>query len=145
MLDILSYILAITAVAFIAGPFIRKSSSQMLAGKQESDKLNDLLNQRTLIADTKEDLEFDFQTGKLDKDDYDLLVNEQDGNLSILENKIQAQSGISSGKLVQQLESEILKERQKSNPELKTKCTQCGSNLQPGVKFCSNCGAKIQT
>ena len=143
MFEILSYILAIVAVVLIAEPFVRKNSGQKLAGKQQSDKLNDLLNQRSLIADTKSDLEFDFQTSKLDKDDYEQLVKEQDEMLKALEDKIQVQSGISSEKLVEQLEKEILNERQKLQPELKTKCDQCGQEFKPGTKFCSNCGAKL--
>lgn len=143
MFEIISYIMAVVAVGLIAEPLLLKKSGTSQQGKQQSDKLDDLLNQRTLIEDTKADLDFDFQTGKLDKEDYKELVKEQDESLKALDNKIQAQSGISTEKLAEQLESEILCARKKVEPELKTKCAKCRTEFKPGAKFCSNCGAKL--
>ena len=143
MIEILSYIIAALTVAYIVTPLLNKSSSQSLAVRQQSNKLNDLVNQRTTVRETKNDLEFDFQTGKLDKEDFEELSKEQDVILSDIENQVKQFTGLSTENIDKKLDEEILLERTKLEPDLQTTCNKCGQSFKPGDQFCSNCGTKI--
>jgi hypothetical protein len=143
MLEIFSYIMAVLAIAYVVIPLLKKGSALALTGKHQSNKKIDLVHQRTLVQETKSDLEFDFQTGKLDQEDFESLSIEQDGILDKIENQIQALTGVSTKNLDKKLEDEIFQERKKIQPGLPTVCNNCGKQFSPHDKFCSNCGAKF--
>lgn len=143
MLEILSYIIALCAVAYVVLPLLKKDFRFVPTGQQKSNKLTNLVHQRTLVQETKNDLEFDFQTGKLDKEDFDSLSEEQDGHLEKIEKRIHQAAGISTKDIDQKLEQEISQQRKKLQPELLPGCNSCGHAIAPGDKFCSKCGTKI--
>lgn len=143
MAEIVSYIIAVLIVAYVAIPLISRQQGKRLAEDATTNKLSELVHQKLQIQETKSDLEFDFQTGKLEKEDYDLLIKEQDDLLRKLDGQISQLSGISGKKLEERLEAEILAQRQKGGQVVANNCPQCGASYNPGDKFCAKCGSKL--
>ena len=143
MFEIVTIILAVTAVAYVAMPLITQKQSQQQHSSTIRLKLDELLYQQSMLQNTIEDLEFDYQTGKLSTADYESLVSEHQKSQTGIDARIKQIGGISSEELVAQLEDEISKERQKIAPKKPITCTQCDKPLKLDDKFCSSCGRQV--
>lgn len=163
-------ILAIGVAIFIALPFFRKkveeASSQEESGairnpiEEKLRKLN--FEKESLYAALKE-IDFDYDLGKLSKEDYEELqkkyklqaapilkeiddVRIKTGIINLEEEvekeiRLNRKAKLTDG---EEIEREILKAR-KSNGKDKTNliCSNCGKEAVSDDKFCSNCGNKL--
>ena len=62
MFEFITILLAAAAVVYVAMPFIKPKQSDERGALSHHGKLDDLLHQQTVLHNTIEDLEFDFQT-----------------------------------------------------------------------------------
>jgi len=109
-MDILTIILILITCAFIASPLFR-TSEQKPKDKVESQ------HKQSMIQNTIDELTLDYETGKLSKQDYDVLVQEH------------RQPGKQGHEFEQQ--------------KARNMCTKCGHKVNKDDKFCSNCGTKL--
>lgn len=143
MFEFITILLAASAVVYVAMPFIKPKQTDERGGSSHHGKLDDLLHQQTVLHNTIEDLEFDFQTGKLSMIDYDALVAEHKKSLNALDARVKEIGGVTTEQLVANLEQEIAAVRQKIAPQNAAVCAECSTPIKQGDKFCSNCGAKL--
>ncbi len=143
MIEILSYVVVIGAVAYVALPLFSKSNEKQSARSEGDSRVGELLHEQVMAASTIEDLEFDLQTGKLSQEDYDSLVEDQRKIQKEADARLKDISGVSSAELIERLERDIAAEKQKLAPHSTPSCPGCKMPIKPGDKFCSECGAKI--
>ena len=166
MENIFILIIAIAAAIFLALPFFKKGFQQVA---EETDKLNPLQHRLNMLESEKEsiysaikELDFDYNTGKLSKDDYHELEKKYKAQaISVLreidniqpktnkydlgqeiEKEIKAtrESGTTYG---ESIEKEILKARESgTNRTPALICSKCGNECKTSDRFCSNCGEK---
>ena len=165
-----------TAVAiYIALPFFLKRGSQgndapvifeVESREHEIEKLKSLDNQKETLYSAIRDIDFDFELGKLSKEDFIELKNqykfEAAGVLKEID-QIQNQGGTKTPDY--ELEQEILTYRKRKpdsysddnkiqegisafkSASNKTntdhKCSGCGSEYSSADLFCSKCGASL--
>lgn len=152
--------LLITALtfAFVAYPLYRQRRRP--ANPAVDDRLGELLSNRDTTYSMLKELEFDYQSGILSKEDYQELEARYKGKaISVLK-------GIDGLKDVDGVEADIEKQVLKlrrgkdSQPEVAAEddiekqvlglrhvrnsfCPQCGDKRQPNDRFCSRCGANL--
>ncbi len=136
---ILGYILVILVVAFVLEPLFKKQRTLL---KDRGKQAKEYLFQLATSQDTLRDIELDMQTGKLEQDDYQQIVQESLQEQKAIREKISALAGMSYEKWQHQLLSEIGQEPQKQE---KNTCSQCGASLSPSDRFCAQCGHKINS
>jgi len=137
MIEFISYTLIVAVCAYVAIPLFSKK--EKAADHQELD----MFHQQRLIRETIRDLEFDFQTGKLSREDYETLIAEREQAIQKADSVIGKTVGMKTAELLNKLEAEIQEAKEKLNPSIELVCPQCGHEHKKGDKFCSKCGAKL--
>ena len=165
-------ILAIGISIFLALPFFRKRieevSSQEESGAIRNpieEKLRRLSLEKESLYGALKEIDFDYELGKLSKEDYEELQNKYKFQAASILKEID-DVGIKTGSIdleeevekeirlkrkankltdEEEIEMEILRAR-KSNGRDKTNliCSDCGKELVSDDKFCSNCGKKLK-
>ena len=102
----------------------RKSGEELVEG----DELHRLLYKKDVTYMSLKDLEFEYQTGKIDESDYNSLKTKYEAEaVSILKEIDNAEkSGKSSKK-----------------ESGKRFCSECGTSVSRSDKFCSSCGNRL--
>jgi hypothetical protein len=168
-------IISAALAIYIALPFFLKRGSQgndapvifeVESREHEIEKLKSLDNQKETLYSAIIDIDFDYDLGKLSKEDFNELKNkyklEAAGVLKEID-QIQNQSGTKTPDY--ELEQEILSYRKRKpdsysddnkiqegisafkSASNKTntdhECSECGSEYSSGDLFCSKCGASL--
>lgn len=168
-------IISVAVAIYIALPFFLKRGSQgndapvifeVETREHEIEKLKSLDNQKETLYSAIRDIDFDYELGKLSKEDFIELKNkyklEAAGVLKEID-QIQNQSGTKTPDY--ELEQEILSYRKRKpdsysddnkiqegisafkSASNKTntdhKCSGCGSEYSSADLFCSKCGASL--
>jgi DNA-directed RNA polymerase subunit RPC12/RpoP len=107
--------------------------------------LGDLKRRRLVIYDNLQDLEFEFQSGKIARKDYEELRTNYLGEAAGLMAATQEAELIKQDDAV--VEREIAARRlQRATPgKIEYTCLRCGHQNPLPVKFCGECGARIAT
>lgn len=152
--------LLITALtfAFVAYPLFRQRRRSANAAVDE--KLGEMLSKRDTTYSMLKELEFDYQSGILSKEDYQELEARYKGKaISVLKGI----DGLKeAGDVAADIEKQVLKLRRgkDSQPEAEAEvdiekqvlelrqgkdkfCTQCGARRKESDRFCSRCGASL--
>ncbi|MCH8014313.1 MAG: zinc ribbon domain-containing protein [Candidatus Dadabacteria bacterium] len=175
METVIILIISAAVAIYIALPFFLKRGSQgndapvileVESGEHEIEKLKSLDNQKETLYSAIRDIDFDYELGKLSKEDFIELKNkyklEAAGVLKEID-QIQNQSGTKTPDY--ELEQEILSYRKRKphsysddnkiqegisafkSASNKTntdhKCSGCGSEYSSADLFCSKCGASL--
>ncbi len=113
-------LILLAVIAVISYPFFSKK-------KKPEEVLTEIDNEKTILLKQKEysyaaikELEFDYNTGKISKEDYNILSNRY---------KAEAIN------IIRKLETE-----QTSKKVSKLFCTECGQKYKEDSQFCTNCG-----
>jgi membrane protease subunit (stomatin/prohibitin family) len=125
MFEIIGVVLAMLTGLFIAYPFLQKRQRQVSFA--DNHRAEELEARKAQIYAAIKDIDFDFQMGKLSKEDYEQLRSEY---------KVQAVG------LLKQLDQMQGKRRGGPGAAIKF-CHECGQPLTAGNKFCSACGEKV--
>lgn len=158
--------LLLTVVAFTCAtyPLLRKKAT-ISAHTAGDEDLEELLSRRDTTYSMLKELEFDYQSGILSKDDYDELrscykrkavaiLKDMDGTQQHdnvddeIERKVLAlRRGVGAlpsdkgagDKAVDEIEKGVLALRQRRGRF----CRQCGAQHEPEDHFCAHCGTKL--
>lgn len=128
-------VLAVLTFAFIVYPFFKQRADSVDSG--EDEKLQELRSERDTTYSMLKELEFDFQSGILTKDDYrDLEARYKHKAISTLRNIDDTGRGVG-------VEEEIEKQVQELRRSKGRFCPQCGARAQESDRFCSHCAASL--
>lgn len=138
-------LMAVGFVVFVGEPLVRRTMSHELANDKDPEVAQLSLQKETLYTAIR-DLDFDFQTDKVDAADYRQLRRElEDEALQVLRSLDAVDPLVV---LDDELERQILAFRQRqdaaapaASPEA---CPGCGAALQGGEHFCPFCGHPIR-
>jgi len=105
--------------------------------------LGDLKRRRLVVYDNLKDLEFEFQSGKIARQDYDALRTNYLGEAAGLMAATQEAELLKQDDAVVEREIAARRALRKAQPPVEYKCGACGYENPLPVKFCGECGAKI--
>jgi predicted phage tail protein len=144
MLLMMAVLFAVGMAAFILFPLL---SARAAAGPVPMDVtlVGDLKRRRLVVYDNLKDLEFEFQSGKIARDDYESLRANYLGEAAALMAATQHAELLKQDDAV--VEREIAARRAQRSTQQKTDytCPACGHENPLPVKFCGECGARIAT
>ncbi|MDH5541645.1 MAG: zinc ribbon domain-containing protein [Nitrospinota bacterium] len=128
-------LILVALIAYLGYPIYRPESA-LYTGILEGDEYHKLLYRKDTSLLTIKDLEFEFETGKIDEEDYLQLKNRYEADAIKLMKEIDSYKKAS--------ESEGAKvTAMKSESAVKKFCSACGNKLETSAKFCSSCGTKV--
>ena len=96
MAVLISLLIAVVAVAFVAAPFIlltRRSSEPAAKDPDASDALADLLAEKETVYASIQELDFDFISGKLSAEDHEMLRRRQEEHAATVLKRIDELEG----------------------------------------------------
>ena len=143
MIEVISLLMAVGVGAFVIVPLLKKQTPAALREAKADGRVSELLYRQNMLSQTMDDLEFDYQMGKLSPEDYESLVADQQKNHKDVNARLKDISGISGSELIERLEKEISQAKLKVAPATALLCPSCKRPIQKEDKFCSACGAKI--
>ena len=134
-------LMAICLVVAVGEPLARRRSYSVRDAEADNDTER-LLLQKEMLYGAIRDLDFDFQTGKVDQKDYAELRQQLEGEaVQVLR---QLYSGDALVALDHEIEQQVLALRRHSastvcGSQLES-CSGCGTPLDDGENFCPDCG-----
>ncbi len=137
-------LIALGLVVWIGTPLLSHASSQ--SGRREDDRTEVLLLQKETVYTALRDLEFDFQTGKVDMQDYTALRQQLEGDaLGVLR---QIDSLDPLAQLDQEIEQYVTAirstRRAVGEQSLVSQCAHCSGTLSHDEHFCPSCGRALR-
>jgi membrane protease subunit (stomatin/prohibitin family) len=142
MLLSIAVLIAVTMGVYIALPLL---SAETAGGSLPVDVtvLGDLKRRRLVVYDNLQDLEFEFQSGKIAREDYEALRANYLGEATALMAATQEAEQLKENDAV--IEREIAARRAQRKVQIKEEysCPACGYENPLPVKFCGECGARI--
>jgi hypothetical protein len=135
---------AIGLAFFVGSPLVRQrfDDSREDGTTRELEQL--VLHKETVYTAIR-DLDFDFQTGKVDDDDYSALRRHLEDEAVDILRRIDVVDPLAT--LDDEIERQILVIRQQQNanldPTLAGVCSGCQAALQGDEKFCPACGQPV--
>jgi DNA-directed RNA polymerase subunit RPC12/RpoP len=112
---------------------------------QDVTPLGDLKRRRLVVYDNMKDLEFEFQSGKVARPDYEALRTNYLGEAASLMAASQDAELLKQDDAVVEREIAARRARRHRQPQVEYKCAACGYENPLPVKFCGECGARIAT
>ncbi|MBI4180396.1 MAG: zinc-ribbon domain-containing protein [Chloroflexi bacterium] len=150
-------LLTVLAFVFITYPLLRQRLRSVDA--VDDEQLQELYSRKDTAYSMLKELEFDFESGILSKEDYQELETRYKGKaISILrgiddlgndigvgdeiENQVQKLRREKTSQVDEELEKEVLSLRRgKAKGRF---CSQCGVECQVGDRFCARCGTPLR-
>lgn len=103
----------------------------------------DLKRRRLVVYENIQDLDFEYKAGKIAKDDYDSLRAEYQAEAARLMADSKAAETLTAEESLIEREVAARRARRKKEPVEDYTCPECGFENPVPVKFCGECGAKI--
>jgi hypothetical protein len=143
---IVIFLVAVGTVVFVGEPLVRRALHPAFAGESEQAMERLSLQKETLYTAIR-DLDFDFQTGKVDQKDYTELRQHFEGEAIQLLRQIDAVDPLIE--LDNELERQIhtLRQQRLSHINLSSQstCPRCRGMLQGDENFCPSCGQPLMS
>lgn len=156
---ILSLLFAFAALAYVLWPIVRQDAPPLLA---EDDRFTDLLARKDRALRSIKELEFDHQVGKISDEDFQRFNYRLRHQAIALIQQVEKLTP-ATNEVDEAIEAQIAKLRQVSAPARHVTpatngttvtatepatatgryCTECGTKLEPGFKFCASCGTPV--
>lgn len=137
--------MALALVVWVGEPFIRWGGAPSYGHADAKDSETLLLQKETLYTAIR-DLEFDFQTGKVDAKDYTELRQQLEGEAIQLLRQIDHIDPLAS--LERDIEQHVLALRRVRRPALDQQnsfdCSYCRTMPTPPENFCPFCGRALR-
>jgi hypothetical protein len=112
---------------------------------QDVTVLGDLKRRRLVIYDNMQDLEFEFQSGKIARKDYEELRTNYLGEAAGLMAATKEAELIKQDDAVVEREIAARRLQRATQGKIEYTCPRCGYQNPLPVKFCGECGARIAT
>jgi len=96
MAVLISLLIAVAAVAFVAAPFFlmtRRSSETAAKNPDASDAMADILAEKETVYASIQELDFDFKSGKLSTEDHQMLRRRQEEHAASILKRIDELEG----------------------------------------------------
>ncbi len=136
MIVVTAIVLTVLTFIFIAYPIFRQRSTS--ADSVYDEKLDELHTNRDTAYSMLKELEFDYHSGILSKDDYrELEKRYKQKAISILKEADKLEAGTD---VDEEIEKQVTELRRGEGQF----CTQCGKKYQAGDRFCAQCGANLR-
>jgi rubrerythrin len=105
--------------------------------------LADLKRRRLVVYENLKDLEFEFQAGKIAREDYESLRQNYLGEAAALMADAQEAEQVRESETLIEHEVASRRARRKLQPAEEYVCPKCGYENPLPVKFCGECGSRI--
>lgn len=135
MVEIVGICLAVLTGLFVAYPLLQKR--QQKVSFANNHRAEELEARKAEIYAAIKDIDFDFQMGKLSREDYDQLRGQYKSEAVGLLKRIDQMQGKRKDR------GSPAKRDDGGRPSSAKFCHQCGQPLHTGDKFCSACGEKV--
>lgn len=142
MLLTLSVLIAVGMAVYVVFPLL---SMETAGGSLPTDVtvLGDLKRRRLVVYDNIQDLEFEFQSGKIAREDYESLRTNYLGEAAGLMAASQEAELLKQDDAVVEREIAARRVQRSKLPKVEYTCSACGYENPLPVKFCGECGARI--
>jgi hypothetical protein len=142
MLLTLSVLIAVGMAVYVVFPLL---SVETAGGSLPMDVtvLGDLKRRRLVVYDNLQDLEFEFQSGKIAREDYESLRTNYLGEAAGLMAASQEAELLKQDDAVVEREIAARRVQRSKLPKVEYTCSACGYENPLPVKFCGECGARI--
>jgi hypothetical protein len=142
MLLTLSVLIAVGMAVYIVFPLL---SVETAGGSLPMDVtvLGDLKRRRLVVYDNLQDLEFEFQSGKIARGDYESLRTNYLGEAAGLMAASQEAEMLKQDDAIVEREIAARRVQRRKLPKVEYTCSACGYENPLPVKFCGECGARL--
>ncbi len=142
MLLTLAVLIAVSMAVYIVFPLL---SVETAGGGLPTDVtvLGDLKRRRLVVYDNLQDLEFEFQSGKIAREDYESLRTNYLGEAAGLMAASQEAELLKQDDAVVEREIAARRVQRSKLPKVEYTCSACGYENPLPVKFCGECGARL--
>jgi hypothetical protein len=142
MLILLAVVIAVAMAGYVIFPLL---SPETAGGPLPTDVtlISDLKRRRLVVYDNLQDLDFEFQSGKIAREDYESLRTNYMGEAAGLMAATQEAELLKQDDAVVEREIAARRVQRRSLPKVEYKCAACGYENPLPVKFCGECGKKI--
>ncbi len=140
MIALVGLVLLALTITVVTYPLFKKyrGSPTELA---EDEPLRELHSKRDAVYSAIKELEFDFESGSLSKEDYRKLeASYKMKAISILKEIDDLEKG---PRVEDEIERQVQELRQAATQAKVLFCPQCGARCQEGDRFCSQCGTSL--
>ena len=138
-------LMAICVVIGVGEPLARRWSYRV-DGHEGGDAMEQLVLQKEMVYGAIRDLDFDFQTGKVDQTDYAELRQQLEKEAVHLLRQLDAADPRVA--LDHEIEQQVLALRRPLAPTAcdsrRKACFSCGTPLEDGENFCPGCGQALR-
>ena len=140
MNDLILILILSAATVYVALPYWQRRVA--VKSNLKNSHIADLLERRDNLLATIKDIEFDYQTGKISPEDFaEMNAKYRSEAVAILKRIDGAVKGKNKNKEKIEAELRQLKARRKNtNGKF---CANCGNAVQPGDRFCTQCGTRL--
>ena len=144
MLLTMAVLIAVGTAAYVVFPLL---SAETAGAPLPPDitLLGDLKRRRLVVYENLQDLEFEFQSGKIARADYESLRTNYLGEAASLMAATQEAELVKEDDAVVEREIAARRLQRKAQPKIEYTCAACGYENPLPVKFCGECGARIVT
>jgi hypothetical protein len=142
MLLSIAALIAVGMAVYIVFPLL---SAETAGGAVPLDVtlLGDLKRRRLVVYDNLKDLEFEFQSGKIAREDYESLRTNYIGEAAGLMAATQEAELLKQDDSVVEREIAARRAQRKTQAQIAYTCHSCGHENPLPVKFCGECGAPL--
>ena len=138
-------LMAIGLVVCVGEPLVRRVSYKS-HGREDNNEAESLLLQKEMLYGAIRDLDFDFQTGKVDQKDYAELRQQLEREAVQILRQLDAADPLVA--FDNELEQQVLALRQRSTSTScsseREACSSCGTPLEEDENFCPFCGHALR-
>lgn len=142
MLLSMAVLIAVGMAVYVVFPLL---SAETAGGPlpQDVTVLGDLKRRRLVVYDNLQDLEFEFQSGKIAREDYEALRTNYLGEAAGLMAVTQEAELLKQDDAVVEREIAARRVQRREQPKIEYTCSACGYQNPLPVKFCGECGARL--
>ena len=142
MLLTIAVLIAVSMAAYIVTPLL---SAETAGSPVPLDVTlgSDLKRRRLVLYDNLKDLEFEFQSGKIAREDYESLRTNYLGEAAGLMAATREAELLKQDDAVVEREIAVRRAQRKAQPPIEYTCPACGHENPLPVKFCGECGGPI--
>jgi len=142
MLLIIAVLVAVGMLVYVAVPLLSAESAGDVL-PTDVTVVSDLKRRRLVVYDNIKDLEFEYQSGKIAKGDYEALRANYFGEATALMVATREAEQLKENEALIEREIAVRRARRKVEPKPAYTCNACGYENPVPVKFCGECGAAM--
>ncbi len=138
----LALLISVALALFVAAPLLSTETGGQGTLPVDVTPLAELKRRRLVVYENLKDLEFEYQAGKMARQDYQALRENYLGEAAALMVASQEEQMSAKGGLIERVVAAHRAQR-RVQPSDEYVCPNCGFENPLPVKFCGECGARI--